>query len=47
MNILVFGAQGSGKSTHAKYIADKLIPVICLEIWKMKIQSEAEKLRFS
>jgi adenylate kinase len=24
MNILVFGAQGSGKSTHAKYIADKL-----------------------
>ena len=29
MNILVFGAQGSGKSTHAKYIADKLeIPYI-------------------
>lgn len=24
MNILVFGAQGSGKSTHAKYIAEKL-----------------------
>jgi len=24
MNILVFGAQGSGKSTHARYIADKL-----------------------
>jgi adenylate kinase len=24
MNILVFGAQGSGKSTHAEYIADKL-----------------------
>lgn len=24
MNILVFGAQGSGKSTHAKYIAQKL-----------------------
>src|SRR4030067_2839391 len=29
MNILVFGGQGSGKSTHAKYIADKLeIPYI-------------------
>ncbi len=29
MNILVFGAQGSGKSTHAKYISDKLeIPYI-------------------
>ncbi|MEX0622213.1 MAG: nucleoside monophosphate kinase [Candidatus Woykebacteria bacterium] len=29
MNILVFGAQGSGKSTHAKYIADKLeVPYI-------------------
>ena len=24
MNILVYGTQGSGKSTHAKYIADKL-----------------------
>lgn len=24
MNILFFGAQGSGKSTHARYIADKL-----------------------
>jgi adenylate kinase len=24
MNVLVFGAQGSGKSTHAKYIAEKL-----------------------
>lgn len=24
MNILFFGAQGSGKSTHAKYAADKL-----------------------
>jgi len=29
MNILVFGAQGSGKSTHAKYIAEKLkVPYI-------------------
>ena len=29
MNILVFGAQGSGKGTHAKYIADKLgVPYI-------------------
>ncbi|HEX7456296.1 MAG TPA: nucleoside monophosphate kinase [Candidatus Nanoarchaeia archaeon] len=29
MNILVFGAAGSGKSTHAKYITDKLgIPYI-------------------
>lgn len=24
MNVLVFGAQGSGKSTHGKYIAEKL-----------------------
>ena len=24
MNILVFGVKGSGKSTHAKYIAEKL-----------------------
>ena len=24
MNVLIFGAQGSGKSTHAKYIAEKL-----------------------
>lgn len=29
MNILVFGAQGSGKSTHAKYTSDKLgVPYI-------------------
>src|SRR3972149_5459279 len=29
MNILVFGAQGSGKSTHACYIAEKLnVPYI-------------------
>ena len=29
MNILVFGGQGSGKSTHAKYIAEKLgIPYV-------------------
>ena len=29
MNILVFGAQGSGKSTHAHYIAEKLnVPYI-------------------
>ncbi|OGY25994.1 MAG: hypothetical protein A2Z24_02670 [Candidatus Woykebacteria bacterium RBG_16_44_10] len=29
MNVLVFGAQGSGKSTHARYIAEKLnVPYI-------------------
>jgi adenylate kinase len=29
MNVLVFGAQGSGKSTHAKYVAEKLkVPYI-------------------
>src|SRR4030042_2232032 len=29
MNIVVFGSQGSGKSTHAKYIAEKLdVPYI-------------------
>ncbi len=29
MNILVFGAQGTGKSTHAKYIAEKIkVPYI-------------------
>jgi adenylate kinase len=30
MNILVFGAQGSGKSTYARYIAEKLgLPYVC------------------
>ena len=29
MNILVFGSQGSGKSTHAEYLAEKLkVPYI-------------------